>query len=152
MSAVGRNSDGDMVFTQSITHEGELRSTARVRELPPFALDEPVELGGGDTAPCPMDYLLSAAGGCLLASLAHCLRIKRVEARLSMEVSGTVRRNEEKLLRVASIHAVLHVAAAEADRAKVAGCYEIFKKYCIVSASIAQGIPLTTELDFRAAG
>lgn len=135
-------------FTQTIEHARGFRATVRVRDLPPYGLDEPKDLGGDDAAPCPMDYLLTAVGGCLLSSLALCLQKKRVEAPLAMDLEGEVARNEEGLLRVVRIRARIRVGAAEADRRKVEGCYEIFKKYCIVSASVAQGIPLETELVF----
>ncbi len=137
-----------LTFTQTLTHTGGFRAQARVRDLPPYGLDEPRDLGGEDSAPCPMDYLLTAVGGCLLSSLAMCLQKKRVEAPVSMDLEGEVARNDEGLLRVKGIRVRIRVDAREEDRRKVEGCYQIFKKYCIVSASVAQGIPLETELVF----
>ncbi|GAB4263357.1 MAG: hypothetical protein Kow0092_14200 [Deferrisomatales bacterium] len=135
-----------LTFTQTLEHLEGYRGVARVRDIAPVAFDEPRELGGEDSAPCPMDYLLTAVGGCLMSSLALCLQKKRVDARLTMEVSGRVERNEEGLLAVAGIEADIRVQAPDDQWKKVEGCYQVFKKYCIVSASVARGIPLETRL------
>ena len=137
-----------LTFTQTLEHEDHFRAVARIRSLDPVRVDEPEELGGEDTAPCPMDYLLTAVGGCLMSSLAMCLGKKRVDAPISMDITGDVARDDDGLLRVHKIHVTIRVGARPEDRRKVEGCYGIFKKYCIVSASIARGIPLETELVF----
>ena len=135
-----------LTFTQTLDHREGFKGVARVRDLAPVRFDEPESLGGEDSAPCPMDYLLTAIGGCLMSSLAMCLEKKRVDARLSMDLEGTVGRDGDGLLRVSGVRVKIRVAAPESARRKVEGCYGIFKKYCIVSASVARGIPLETEL------
>ena len=139
-----------MTFTQTLEHLDGYRGVARVRSLEPVPLDEPKDLGGGDSAPCPMDYLLTAVGGCLLSSLSLGLQKKKVESRLTMDVSGTIERDGEGMLRVQRIEVDIRVATHPANRAKVEGAYEVFKKYCIVSASVARGIPLETRLHVEA--
>ncbi len=139
-----------LTFTQTMEHQQGFRAVARVRSLDPVPLDEPEELGGEDSAPCPMDYLLTAVGGCLMSSLAMCLQKKRIaDAGLAMDLTGDVARDEDGLLRVQRIHVRIRVRVPEEHRRKVEGCYGIFKKYCIVSASVARGIPLETELVFE---
>ncbi len=135
-----------LTFTQTLEHEEGFKGVARMRDLDPVRFDEPENLGGEDSAPCPMDYLLTAIGGCLMSSLAMCLEKKRVAARLAMDLEGTVERDDDGLLRVSGVHVKIRVSAPEEARRKVEGCYGIFKKYCIVSASVARGIPLETEL------
>ncbi|MBI5016116.1 MAG: OsmC family protein [Deltaproteobacteria bacterium] len=123
---------------------------ARIEGFPPLAFDEPADLGGTNTAPAPIDYLLTAVGGCLLSSLSFCVQKKRVQAAIAADVSGRVERDADGLLRVQQIDVELRVSAAEADWKKVEGCHDIFKKYCIVSASVARGIPIETRLHLSA--
>lgn len=139
-------------FSQSLEHLEGYRGVARVRSLEPVYVDEPEELGGADSAPCPMDYLLTAVGGCLMSSLALGLQKKRVDGALSIDVAGQVTRDGDGLLRVEKIDADIRVATDPANWKKVEGAYEVFKKFCIVSASVARGIPLETHLHLDEAG
>jgi uncharacterized OsmC-like protein len=61
-----------------------------------------------------------------------------------------VERDGEGMLRVQRIDVDLQVSAPEADWKKVEGCRQIFEKYCIVSASVARGIPIETRLRLSA--
>lgn len=49
---------------------GSFASEARIRNFPPVASDEPAVLGGGDTAPNPVEQLLGALGNCLAVGYA----------------------------------------------------------------------------------
>src|SRR5580692_12768228 len=49
---------------------GAFRSESQVRAFPPAASDEPSGLGGSDTAPNPVEQLLSALGNCLAVGYA----------------------------------------------------------------------------------
>ncbi len=139
-----------LAATQTLSPVDGFRGVTRIKAFPPIHFDEPPELGGTDTAPSPLDYLLTAVGGCLVSSFTLCLQKKRVEATLSADVSGRVERDAEGMLRVQAIEVELRVTAPEESRKKVEGCYQVFKKYCIVSASVARGIPLETRLHVAA--
>lgn len=134
-------------FTQTLQVVEGFRGVATIKDFAPVPFDEPADLGGSDSAPAPIDYLLTAVASCLLSSLSFCLRKKRVEASLSADASGHVERDSSGLLRVERIDVHFRVGAAEEDWEKVEGCYGIFKKYCIVSASVARGIPIETTLE-----
>ena len=43
---------------------GSLKTEIKVREFHPFHIDEPVDFGGTDEAPNPMEYILSGLNGC----------------------------------------------------------------------------------------
>src|SRR3984957_3345108 len=52
-------------WTANVRWAGAFRSESQVRDFPPTASDEPTGLGGSDTAPNPVEQLLSALGNCL---------------------------------------------------------------------------------------
>jgi uncharacterized OsmC-like protein len=54
----------------SVTWEQAFRSSASIRDFAPLASDEPVALGGTDTAPNPVEQLLGALGNCLAVGYA----------------------------------------------------------------------------------
>ena len=61
---------GATTWRASVSWERGLRSSASIREFAPIASDEPVSLGGTDTAPNPVEQLLAALGNCLAVGYA----------------------------------------------------------------------------------
>ncbi|GAA3021247.1 OsmC family protein [Actinokineospora globicatena] len=57
-------------WASHVTWRGGFQSTARVRAFAETASDEPPALGGQDTAPNPVEQLLSALGNCLAVGYA----------------------------------------------------------------------------------
>jgi uncharacterized OsmC-like protein len=57
-------------WAAEVTWNGAFRSEARVRDFAPIPSDEPAALGGGDTAPNPVEQLLAALGNCLAVGYA----------------------------------------------------------------------------------
>lgn len=51
--------------------EGGLRTTVQTPDHGAFTLDLPREMGGTDSGPCPMEYLLGSLIGCEVATLAN---------------------------------------------------------------------------------
>ncbi len=60
----------DTTWAAHVTWAGGFRSSARVRGFDPVPSDEPRGLGGGDSAPNPVEQLLSALGNCLAVGYA----------------------------------------------------------------------------------
>lgn len=58
------------VWEADVTWQGAFRSEARIRDFAPMPSDEPVGLGGSDTAPNPVEQLLAALGNCLAVGYA----------------------------------------------------------------------------------
>ncbi len=103
-------------------------------------LDEPEPLGGGK-GPNASRLIGAAVGNCLSASLLFCLdKAKQNVKSLTTEVSGTLRRNERKRLRLSSfdVHITIDVDAAEPER--VTRCIDLFEDYCVVTASVRKGV------------
>jgi putative redox protein len=70
---------------------GRYRSAVTIRDLPTLWLDEPVELGGENTGPTPMEGILASLTACT-AMIVHILRREtgfRLEA-LRCEADGVV--------------------------------------------------------------
>ncbi len=51
--------------------EGGLRTSIQTPDHGAFASDLPREMGGSDSGPCPMEYLLGSLIGCELATMAN---------------------------------------------------------------------------------
>lgn len=60
----------DTTWAAHVTWTGGFQSQARVRGFDPTPSDEPSGLGGADTAPNPVEQLLSALGNCLAVGYA----------------------------------------------------------------------------------
>lgn len=68
--------------------KGGFRSEATIREFAPVASDEPIALGGTDTAPNPVEQLLGALGNCLAvgyAANATAAGIELTDLRIELE-------------------------------------------------------------------
>lgn len=70
---------------------GALRSEARSRGLPPLPSDEPSALGGGDSAPNPVEQVLAALGNCLAVGYAANASVAGIEIHsLTIELEGDI--------------------------------------------------------------
>lgn len=112
----------------------------------PVVLDEPPPLGR-DQGPNPARMLAAAIGDCLAASLTFCLskrgvRVERgIEARVHMEIVRT----PERRLRVGRVKVHL-VPPPDIEPAALEACRGAFEDFCIVTASVRQGIAVDVEL------
>lgn len=113
----------------------------------PLLVDEPEPLGHG-AGPNPTRLLGAAVGSCLGASLLFCLNKARISpAGLRIAVEGTVARNPEGRLRVASLTARLSPEVTPEERARMGRCLEVFEQYCTVTESVRHGIDVTVEVE-----
>ena len=70
---------------------GAFRSEAQSRGLPPLPSDEPAGLGGGDTAPNPVEQVLAALGNCLAVGYAANASVAGIEIKsLTIELEGDI--------------------------------------------------------------
>lgn len=115
--------------------------------MPRLVFDEPEPLGDGE-GPNAARVLAAAVGNCLSASLLFCLRKAHVDVQgMQTQVTGRVARNEKGRFRVAGIQARLLTTIPPDDQPRVARCLEIFEDFCMVSASVRQGISIDVEVD-----
>lgn len=114
--------------------------------IAPLLTDEPPPLGAG-AGPNPARLLAAAVGNCLAASLLFCLSRSRVEvAQLGATVRGTLVRNPQGRLRIGGLEADVRVDVAPAQRPQLERCLSLFEDFCIVTASVRQGIPVTVRV------
>src|SRR3954449_6744676 len=78
-------------WAASVRWTGAFSSEAQVRGFDPIESDEPSTLGGGDTAPNPVEQLLGALGNCLAVGYAANASVAGIELRdLRIDVTGDV--------------------------------------------------------------
>ncbi len=114
--------------------------------LAPLTVDEPPPVGRG-AGPNPARLLAAAVGHCLSASLLFCLEKSRVRvAELRTTVRGRLARNERGRWRIAALAVQLDPTIAEPDRERAERCLELFEDFCIVTASVRQGVEISVEV------
>lgn len=112
------------------------------KRAPDLLMDEPPPLGE-QQGPNASRLLAAAAANCLSASLLYCVFKEEPPANcLRTEATCIVVRNEKKRLRIGRLEVRLIVADVVKESARFARCKDLFEDFCVVSASIRQGIPL----------
>ena len=112
-------------------------------------MDEPVEIPGGESAGPMASMLVAAAvGNCLSASLIFCLSKMKTEiTNIKTKVKVTRKRNEEGFWRISQLTINIEPEVENKKSLEYPKCMDIFKKYCIVSNSVEEGIPLEVIVD-----
>lgn len=127
-------------------HDFEFRVQFDKDAFPELLMDEPSPVGH-DKGPNATRVLAAAIGNCLSASLMFCLQRSKLKVeKVRAEVIPTVARNEEGRWRIQHIRVKLRIHVAEDDPKRFQRCVEIFENYCIVTASVRQGIPVDVEV------
>ena len=110
-----------------------------------FYMDEPKPLGTGDY-PNAGKFLAAAVGNCLCASLTYCVKRHHAEMfSLRAEVYTTLARNDKGRFRITQIKVRLFPEVS--DPTVLSRCRDMFEDFCIVTASVRNGVPVDVELD-----
>jgi organic hydroperoxide reductase OsmC/OhrA len=116
-------------------------------------MDEPPPLGKRE-GPNASRLLAAAAANCLSASLLFCLTktFDQVPAQ-SLKTLATCKlvRTDKGKLRVGGLEVRLIIGAELEQSARLKRCLDLFEDFCVVSASIRQGIPIEVQVE-NAAG
>jgi organic hydroperoxide reductase OsmC/OhrA len=105
-------------------------------------MDEPPPLGEA-SGPNAARLLAAAAANCLSASLLYCVTKEGPPANsLRTEASCIMIRNEANRLRIGGMEVRLIVNDELAGSKRFDRCKDLFEGFCIVSASIRDGVPI----------
>ena len=119
--------------------------------IPPMTIDETPPLGHNE-GPNPSRVLAASIAGCLGASLLFCLRKAHVDvATLQADVRVTNGRNEKGRLRVKKVAVRLAPSVPVDQHGRMARCLEIFEDFCVVTASVREGVEIDVKVDTRPA-
>lgn len=142
---------GSTAWQAEATWSQGLRSQARVRDFAPIPADGPVELGGTDSAPHPVEALLAAMANCLVAAYAaHASRIGISLSYLHVRVIGEL--DLDVMLGVAQGHAGFQRVSAAVTIGSSASPQQLFEIHeSVVAASpightIANAVPIRVHL------
>jgi uncharacterized OsmC-like protein len=114
-------------------------------------MDEPEPLGDG-TGPNAARVVAAAVGNCLSASLLFCLGKARIDvADVETRVTGTLVRNERGRMRLASLRVHIEPDVGGVPPEKIQRCLDIFEDFCVVTASVRDGLDVAVEVETPAA-
>jgi len=106
----------------SLNYTENLHFKASARQFNEFNVDEPTSFHGTDLGPSSVEYLLIGIGGCLGTTFIYCLQKRNVKMKsVEIEVDGKLSHEDINL------------------------CIKKFREYCIVSNSIANGLPINVQ-------
>jgi uncharacterized OsmC-like protein len=109
-------------------------------------VDEPPPLGRG-RGPNASRLLAAAVGNCLSASLMYCLGKTDVPDRgVRSSVTCKVIRNERGRLRIEGLDVRITLTEELASSARLKRCTDLFEDFCVVTASVREGIDVNVEL------
>ena len=135
-------------FTINLEHlEGyEFKVKFDWDQVPGLLLDEPRPLGGAN-GPNASRMLAAAAANCLSASLMFCVNKQEVPPEaIRTAVTCRVVRNEKKRLRIGGLDVRIQVSGEMEQAARMRRCLDLFEDFCVVTASIRDGIPVAVEV------
>ncbi|AFL75122.1 OsmC family protein [Thiocystis violascens] len=116
------------------------------KRAPDLLMDEPPPLGE-QQGPNASRLLAAAAANCLSASLLYCVfKEEPPENCLRAEATCIMVRNEKKRQRIGALEIRLILADVVTQSPRFARCKTLFEDFCVVSASIRQGIPMRVTL------
>lgn len=137
--------DADFQVTVEQIQDYEFRVRFDPEGLPGLSVDEPPPVGAG-AGPNASRLLAAAVGNCLSASLLFCLRKSRLQPDgVRSTVRGTVTRNEAGRLRIGALAVAIEVDGLETGK-RALRCADLFEDFCVVTASVRQGIPVTVSV------
>jgi uncharacterized OsmC-like protein len=117
-----------------------------IDKAPELLMDEPSPLGE-DNGPNASRLLAAATANCLSASLMFCLAKKEVPANsIKTEATCTLVRNDKNRLRVGRVDVRITAGNELIESKKLGRCLDLFEDFCVVTASLREGISIGVEV------
>jgi len=131
-----------------VRREHDYRFKVTFDELPgaEMSMDEPTPLGGSE-GPSAAMALSAAVGHCLTSSLLFCMQKSRGDLKdVETDVETEFRRNEKGRWRIGSIKVKMKPICDDIGSEKLERCRGLFEDFCIVTASVREGIEVDVEV------
>jgi organic hydroperoxide reductase OsmC/OhrA len=117
-----------------------------IKKAADILMDEPPPLGERN-GPNASRLLAAAAANCLSASLMFCLAKEEVPAQsVKTEATCTLVRNDKKRLRIGRLDVRITAGDELLASKKLDRCMSLFEDFCVVTASLRDGIPIGVEV------
>jgi uncharacterized OsmC-like protein len=142
---------GLTTWSTEVRWKRAFQSEARVREFEPVPSDEPLALGGDDSAPNPVEQLLGALGNCLAVGYAANASVAGIAINdLRIEVSGDLDLHVFLGLReghagFANIRAAVHLDADAAPE-QIQALHDQVVASSPVGHTLQHAVPVAIEL------
>ncbi|MGV9173528.1 MAG: OsmC family protein [Promethearchaeia archaeon] len=137
-----------------LNHSENLHFIGSAREFSNIHMDEPESFHGTNKGPSPVEYFLLGIGGCMASTFVFCCQKNEIEIHdISITIDGqlTHREDRENLLQFQKIEGYIMFIPKHGEQNKQAikQCINDFQKYCVVSNSLRQGIPLSVNVNWN---
>lgn len=117
-----------------------------IDQVEQLLMDEPPPLGQND-GPNASRLLAAATANCLSASLLFCMAKQDTPSNaVHTEATCSMVRNDKNRLRVGRIDVRITAADALMDAKKSERCLDLFEDFCVVTASLREGIHVGVEV------
>jgi organic hydroperoxide reductase OsmC/OhrA len=128
-------------------HEGyEINVAFDWKRAADLLMDEPPPLGH-QNGPNASRLLAAAVGNCLSASLLYCVaKDDPPDDCLRTEVTCVMVRNESGRLRIGRMEVRLVLSDVVVASKRFQRCKALFEDFCVVSASVREGIPIAVSV------
>jgi len=126
----------------------------KIKDFPEFIMDEPKAFHGNDRGPSSGEFILVAIAGCQGVSFQYCLQKFRVEVEeLTVNVESKMThvwndKYEREILNIVQINVIIDVKLKNPeDEEELLECFDAYKKFCVVTTSVENGIPVNVKLN-----
>ncbi|HEX9908740.1 MAG TPA: OsmC family protein [Thermoplasmata archaeon] len=110
-------------------------------------MDEPEPIGKSE-GPSAAMMLSAAVGHCLTSSLRFCMSKSRAgPTEILTDVETSLVRNERGRWRIGGIKVKIKPSIEDVDLEKLERCKGLFEDFCIVTASVREGIKVDVEFE-----
>ena len=141
----------DTTWKATVDWKGGFRSVSQVRDFAAFPSDEPIALGGDNTAPNPVEQLLGALGNCLAVGYAANATVAGIELKeLRIELEGDL--DLSTFLGLVDGHAGYETIRAnvliesDADPEAIRNLHDKVVATSPVGHTLSRAVPVTVEL------
>ena len=126
----------------------------KVKDFPEFIMDEPKAFHGDDRGPSAGEYLLVSIAGCQGVSFQFCLQKFGIEVEdmtviVESKMTHVFREKyEREILNIVKINVQFDVKLKDPeDEEDLMECFEVYRRYCVVTTSVENGIPYEVTLN-----